>query len=171
MQWSTWVGNSRRWTLNGLFWWTRSTGLLTVRYPRGDKARPISGEWFGEWFEKWIYALGVILVVSLRWTLQDLACSICTPNRGEIGGASAGSRSGRVQSAIDGAAAAHYRAFLFLFFFFFYFLPLQLLTDVLHDERDDRDEIWISLHNIVLHTCVLLVFLGVIWYLNHSFNH
>jgi hypothetical protein len=43
-----------------------------------------------------------------------------------------------VQSAIDGAAAAHYRTF---FFFSFYFLPLQLLTDVLHDESDDRDEI------------------------------
>jgi hypothetical protein len=27
---------------------------------------------------------GSILAVSLRWTLQVLACSICTPNRGEM---------------------------------------------------------------------------------------
>lgn len=53
---------------------------LIVRYPRGDQARPMSGERF-EWLFEWgvfffFLALGLILAVSLRRTLQVLVCTI-----------------------------------------------------------------------------------------------
>lgn len=86
-------------------------------------------------------ALGLVLTVSSRWTLQVLACIICTPNRGEMVVQALAPEAGECnpQSTVQPPRITG------PFFFFFHF-SLQPLTDVLHDERDiDRDEISISL--------------------------